>query len=101
MPDENLTAKAKELACSFAIVAKVELGEGNERDYDLEAGYYPEAELLLTNKPQKFQWVEDLEAVLRESLEIAGDRADKLHAARRLQVSLMRQDVYKSRNEGN
>lgn len=101
MPDENLTAKAKELACSFSIVANVELGEGDERDYDLEAGFYPEAELLLTNKPQKFQWVEDLEAALGETLEIAGDRADKLHAARRLQASLMRQDVHKPRNEGN
>jgi len=101
MPDENFTAKAKELACSFAIVGNVELGEGNERDYDLEAGLYPEAELLLTNKPQKFQWVEDLEAALGETLEIAGDRADKRHAARRLQASLMRQDVHKSYNEGD
>jgi hypothetical protein len=101
MPDENLTAKAKELACSFAIIANVELGEGNERDYDLEAGYYPEAELLLTNKPHKFQWIKDLEAALGKSLEIAGYRANKLHAARRLQVSLMRQDVYKFRNERN
>ena len=101
MSNENLTAKAKELACSFAIVANVELGEGDEKDYDLEAGFYPEAELLLTNKPHKFQWVEDLKTALGETLEISGDRADKLHAARRLQASLMRQDVYKSHNERN
>ena len=93
MYNRVFAAKIEELAGNLAIVDS----EGLEEKL-LEWDYYEEAEYLLTRQPHKFQWVNHLEPALKGAfgshgilLGEKGELGNMRHAARKFQVTLMRQ----------
>ena len=95
MYNRVFVAKIEELAINLSIVDAENLDERIP-----ETEYFAEAEDLLTRQPHKFQWVNHLYPALKGAfgsygilLGEGGELGNMNHAARKLQVTLMRQSA--------